>query len=150
MPKSRLYIILAGIGVVTLLIILSFTAGNSEEDSNNSASFVKDTRTNPQGDSGTVPSSAPAPGFMPKKEFVESRLEETADYVITFYPTANNYHIIITAKPYAANKQKAEQRFSQLMASVDQDPCTVNVVVTAPRYVTEDFAGKQLPLSFCN
>lgn len=77
-------------------------------------------------------------------------LDRTASYTIIHYPSDDSYQIIIERTPFDISRVSAEQQFMQRMKMSREEVCELNVFITTPSYVSEEYAGQTLPLSYCN
>jgi hypothetical protein len=74
---------------------------------------------------------------------------QSENYSIIYFPKNKSFNISITASPFERIRRQAENDFLKKMGPDEQFICSLNVVITTPRFANPDQAGRNYPLSFC-
>ncbi len=77
-----------------------------------------------------------------------SRFEQQ-EYQITYHAPDKTYTVSLTTEPLGQTRQDAEQRFLTLLGITEDQACALHVNVTTLYSVNQQYAGKNLGLSFC-
>lgn len=76
-------------------------------------------------------------------------LAQVSDYTITYYAPDSGFNISISKMPLATIQPEAEAAFLKLLGISEADACKLNVKVGVPYGVDPDYAGENIPLTFC-
>jgi hypothetical protein len=76
-------------------------------------------------------------------------VETTAQYEIIYYTGDSSFIITILSVPFDASRQAAEAAFLSSLGISKQDACKLSVYEGVPADVSDQYVGKQFPLSFC-
>jgi len=74
---------------------------------------------------------------------------EKKNYKVFYFPETQQFNISIVSSPFDQVRKTAEEDFFQMMGSDRDFVCSLNVVITTPRFANPNQAGGSYKLSFC-
>lgn len=100
---------------------------------------------------GQTPSQQQKPYSSPKQINSQGDLLflENENYKIVYLPNFTQYNISILSSPFNYYREQAEKEFLSLFGINQQQACSLNVVITTPRFANPEESGKEYMLSFC-
>lgn len=76
-------------------------------------------------------------------------VEQTADFIITYFPKDQAFLISLLSRPVANARQLAEDEFLKKLDISYGDACKLKATVSIPYSVDENLSGQNYDLSFC-
>ena len=93
--------------------------------------------------SNFLANAQPIEGLVPTQKFVDN-----PKYQIFYYPEEQAFHISIIDGPLVQVQKEAEREFMRQMGVSVEQLCSLAVTVNTPSFVSVEYSGKNLGLSF--
>ncbi|KKQ97984.1 MAG: hypothetical protein UT24_C0005G0002 [Candidatus Woesebacteria bacterium GW2011_GWB1_39_12] len=76
-------------------------------------------------------------------------ISETKNYKVIYFPKNNQVFVSILSSPFSKFREEAEKELLEVLDIDSDTSCKLNVLITTPRFVNPEEAGKEYVLSFC-
>ena len=76
-------------------------------------------------------------------------ISETKNYKVIYFPKNNQVFVSILSSPFSKFREEAEKELLEVLDIDSDTSCKLNVLITTPRFVNPEEAGKEDVLSFC-
>ena len=71
------------------------------------------------------------------------------NYQYTYLPHFSKFNITILSLPFWEKEKEAEDNFTEVLGITKKDACFLNVEISTPLFVSEEFSCKVFPLTYC-